>query len=210
MHIDKDIVPFPIQPRFVGIDAESGYEWYTVDYVGYRMSNSGIDYSNYWENMSQSALILLINPKTKEIKEYYLEYYDENDEYVGDYDVKIGDEIESYFLGFRVGQEDIEYFFSLEDITPVTSPLTFSYKEAYPGKDFNCTFCGELNLLDVEFKYIFESYTETRSNFTQAKPITKTVNNSNTSSSNAVPLSGFWIFLLLTLLIRIRQPIEDR
>jgi hypothetical protein len=91
MHLGKDIVPFPIQPRFVGIDKESGNEWHTVDYVGYRLKNANIDYANYWENMSQSALILLINPQTKKVLEYYLEYYDENDEYVGDYDIEVVD-----------------------------------------------------------------------------------------------------------------------
>ena len=204
IHIGKNIVPFPIQPRFVGIDEESGNEWYTVDYVGYRMANVGIDYSNYWENMSQSALILLVDPKTKKVKEYYLEYYDENDEYIGNYDVKIGDELESYFLGFRKDQKDIEYFFSLEDITTITDPLTFSYEELYPSKDFNSTYGKDLNLAEVEFKYIFESYGKTRSSFTEPQPIlskSNTPNNPKENTTKSVPLSGFWMLFFLTISI---------
>jgi len=194
MHIGKDIVPFPIQPRFVGIDEESGHEWYAVDYIGYRMAGS--DYTNYWENMSESVLILLINPQSKKVEEYYLEYYDENDEYVGNYEIEIGDEIESYFLAFQKGQDDATYLFSLEDITPVTSPITFSYEEQYPGKDFNCTRCDELHLADVEFKYIFESYGEIRSTFTEPQPIHK-----ETNSSKSVSLLGTWIFLFIILTV---------
>jgi len=211
MYLGENIVPFPIQPRFVGSDTESDNEWYVVDYLGYRMNNIGIDYSNYWENMSQSALILLINPQTKKVEEYYIEYYDENDEYVGVYSIEIGDEIESYFLGFRKGQEDREYFFSLEDITKVTSGLTFSYKEQYPQKDFNTTYGQDLNLAEAEFKYIFESYGKTRSTFTEPQPIEKkevnttesASDNVTPSSSKSVPLSGFWILFMLTLIIAI-------
>jgi hypothetical protein len=205
IHIGKNIPPFPIQPRFVGVDKESGNEWYSVDSIGYRMKDSGIDYSNYWENMSESVLILLIDPKTKEVKEYYLEYYDENDKYIGNYNIEIGDELESYFLGFRKGQEDREYLFSLENITTITDKITFSYEELYPGKDFNSTYGKELNLANVEFKYIFESYGKTRSSFTTPQPITKksesTTNNSNSTTSKSVPLSGMWILSLLILFI---------
>ena len=213
MHIGKDIVPFPIQPRFVGIDEESGNEWYTVDYVGYRMADAGIDYSIYWENMSESALILLINPKTKKVEEYYLEYYDENDEYIGDYDIKIGDEIESYFVGFRKGQEDREYFFFLEDITPITAPLTFSYEELYPGKDFNSTYGKDLNLAEVEFKYIFESYGKIRSSFTEPQPIlskSNTPNNLKENTTKSVPLSGFWMLFFLITIVGIIKYQQDK
>jgi hypothetical protein len=203
MHIGKDVVPFPIQPRFVGIDEESNNEWYAVDYIGYRMAGS--DYSNYWENMSESVLILLINPQTKKVLEYYIEYYDENDEYVGDYDIEIGDEIESYFLAFKKGQEEATYLFSLEDITHVTDSITFSYEEQYPKRDFNCTRCEDLNLADVEFKYIFESYGKTRSTFTEPQSIEKTTNVTTTKS---VSLFNVWILFFLLPLISIFQTLQ--
>jgi len=59
INIGDNVVPFPIQPRFVGIDEESGNEWYSVDYFGYQ--KAGVNYSNYWDNLSVSALILLIS-----------------------------------------------------------------------------------------------------------------------------------------------------
>ena len=197
INIGKDIVPFPIQPRFVGIDDESGNEWFTVDYVGYQ--KVGIDYSNYAENMSISSLILLINPTTKKIEEYHLEYYDENDQYVDDYIINVGDKIESYFLGFKKSEDSVDYLFFIEDITTVTSPITFSYKEQYPGTDFNCTHCEELDLSRVEFKYIFEAFDKNRSNFTEPKSIVTT----NTTTSKSVPFSGMWILFILTILISV-------
>ena len=200
INLGKKSVPFPLQLRYVGIDAESGHEWYTVDYIGYRIANAGIDYSNYADNMSTSLLVLLINPKNKEVDEYHLEYYDENSEYIGDYQIKIEDKIESYFIGLKKDKE-ATYLFSLEGMTTVTNPITFSYKEQYPGKDFSCTNCGELDLSQTEFKYIFEAYGEKNSNFTEPKPIvTKASLSSNAdSTTKAVPLSGFWIFFLLTM-----------
>ena len=205
INIGKKVVPFPIQPRFVGIDEESKNEWYIVDYLGYRKAN--INYSNYKDNMSTSSLVLLINPTTKKVEQYHLEYYDENDEYAGEYAIEIGDEIESYFLGFKKGEDNTDYLFSLEDITKVTHPITFSYKEQYPGKDFNCTYCEDLNLAEVEFKYIFEAYGEKRSNFTEPQPIeqketnTSDSNNITSSSSKSVSISGTWILFLLTIFI---------
>jgi len=213
IHIGEKTVPFPIQPRFIGKDIGSINEWYTVDYVGYR--RKGVDYTNYWENMSQSALIFLIDPKTKKILKNYLEYYDENDEYVGDFDLEIGDQLESYFLGFRKGQEDREYFFSLENITPITKQVTFSYQELYPSVDFNTTYGKELNFKKVEFKYMFESYGKTRSNFTDPKPIkakkitsdknitSSTNTTSNKSTSKSAPFSIFWSFLFVSIFIGI-------
>ena len=206
INIGKKSVPLPIQPRFVGIDDESGYEWYTVDYVGYRIADAGIDYSNYPNNISSSALVLLINPKTKKVEEYHLEYYDENSEYVGDYSIKVGDEIESYFLGFKQGDDNINYLFSIENITTVTDSITFSDKEQYPGRDYNCSSCKDLDLSQVEFKYIFEAYGEARSNFTEPKPImakltsaTNSSADSSTSSEKSVPLSGLWmLFFFIT------------
>ena len=215
IHIGHNTVPFPIQPRFIGVDLDSLNEWYTVDYVGYR--RKGVDYTNYWENMSQSALIMLINPKTKKVIKYYLEYYDENDEYVGDFDIEIGDQFESYFLGFRKGQEDIEYFFTLENITPITDQIRFSYQELYPSVDFNTTYGKELNFKQLEFKYIFEAYGKTRSSFTDPKPIqakkiisdknitSSTNTTSNKSTSKSAPLSIFWSFLFIIMLMNIRR-----
>jgi len=217
IHIGEKTVPFPIQPRFVGKDIDSINEWYTVDYVGYR--RKGIDYSKYWENMSQSALIFLIDPKTKKILKYHLEYYDENDMYVGDFDIEIGDKLESYFLGFKKGQEDTQYFFALEGITTVTKQVTFTYEELYPNKDFNSTYGKDLNFTKKEFKYIFEAYGKTRSNFTDPKPIqakkitndknitssTKTNTTPNKSASKSAPLSIFWSFLFIIMLINIRS-----
>ena len=209
IHIGQNIVPFPIQPRFIGKDINSNNEWYSVDYVGYR--RKGVNYTNYWENMSQSALILLIDPKTKKILKYHIEYYDENDIYVGDFDIEIGDQIQSYFLGFRKGQKNIEYLFSLESITTVTKQVTFSYQELYPSVDFNTTYGKELNFKKVEFKYMFESYGKTRSTFTDPKPISdknitsSTNTTSNKSTSKSAPLSIFWSFLFIIMLINIRR-----
>jgi len=202
INIGRNSVPLALQTRFVGIDKESSNEWYTVDYIGYRMANANIDYSNYSDNISTSALVLLINPKSKEVIKYHIEYYDENDKYIDNYQIEVGDEIESYFLGFNRKEEDVIYLFSIEEITTVTSPITFSYKEQYPGKDFNCTNCGNLDLAKVEFKYMFEAYGKTRSSFTKPLSLMRKANpsnNSDTSRKKSVPLSGFWILLLLIL-----------
>ena len=221
IHIGEKTVPFPIQPRFIGKDIKSNNEWYTVDYVGYR--RKGVDYTNYWENMSQSALIFLIDPKTKKILKYYLEYYDENDMYVGDFDIEIGDQIESYFLAFKLGQENIEYFFSLEGITTVTKQVTFSYQELYPNKDFNTTYGKNVKFPDIEFKYMFEEYRETRSNFTDPKPIQvkKTVSDKNTtlstkinttsnkSTSKSAPLTILWTLLSIILIMTFNYKSKD-
>lgn len=198
INIGEKTVPFPIQPRFVGVDIESGREWYVVDYFGYQ--KQGIDYSNYWENISASSLVLLVNPLTKEVENYYLEYYDENDEYVEDYTISIGDKVQSYFLAFKKGAEDADYLLSIEDITTVTGKITFDYKEQYPAKDFNCTYCGDLDLSKVQFKYIFESFTETRSNYTEPQSIKNisTSNDLSSSSKKSIPISGSWtLFILL-------------
>jgi len=202
LNIGKNSVPLALQTRFAGIDKESGNEWHTVDYLGYRGADLGIDYSNYLEHMSTSTLVLLINPKTKEVIKHHLEYYDENGEYVDTYQIEVGDEIESYFLGFSRKEKDVVYLFSVEDITPVTSPITFTYKEQYPGKDFNCTNCGDLNLAEVEFKYMFEAYGETRSSFTEPQALVKKANSANNSNSSkntnkSVPLSSLWMLLFL-------------
>jgi hypothetical protein len=198
INIGENTVPFPIQPRFVGIDEESGNEWFTVDYLGYQ--KSGINYANYSENMSMSSLILLINPTTKKVEKYHLEYYDENDQYVEDYTLNIGDKIESYFLGFKKGEDDTDYLFFIEDITTITSPITFTYKEQYPGKDFNCTHCEDLDLSSVEFKYIFESFDKNRSNFTEPQPLIE----KSTSTTKSVSLFGTWILLFLSIFIAMR------
>ena len=202
LNIGINRVPLALQTRFVGIDKESSNEWYTVDYIGYRMANTNIDYSKYSDNISTSTLVLLINPKSKEVIKYHIEYYDENDKYIDNYQIEVGDEIESYFLGFNRKEEDVIYLFSIEEITTVTSPITFSYKEQYPGKDFNCTNCGNLDLAKVEFKYMFEAYGKTRSSFTKPLSLMRKANpsnNSDTSRKKSVPLSGFWILLLLIL-----------
>lgn len=207
IHIGKDVVPFPIQPRFVGVDEESSNEWYVVDYIGYKRPN--IDYSNYEDNLSISSLLLLVNPKTKKVEKYHVEYYDENDEYSGDYDIEIGDELQATFLGFKKGEDDVDYLFSIEALTAVTSPITFEYKEQYPGKDFSCTFCAGFDFGNVELLYVFEEFGEQRSTFTEPKPIETKENtadsDSNTStdlsssSSKSVPISGFWMFFILLM-----------
>lgn len=203
IHIGENTVPFPIQPRFVGVDKESGNEWHVVDYIGYQKPNT--DYSNYWQNFSKSSLILLINPKTKKVEQYHLEYYDENDQYIGNYAIEIGDKIQSFFVGFEKEVDDVDFLLSIEKITTVTSAITFEYKEQYPGKDFNCTHCGDLDFTTVEFKYMFEEFSHQRSLFTEPKAIerkqTESTNTNNTSSSKSVPISGFWIFFILSILI---------
>jgi len=169
MNLGEGIPPFPLQARFVRLDEDSTNEWYAVDYLGYKRINAGIDYSKYSEGISTSGLLLLIDPKTKEVVKYHVEYYNENGEYAGEYQIQIGDKVKSYFVGFKKYEGDRIYLFSVEDLTTVTSLATFSYKEQYPGKDFKCGHCGDLNLSNARFKYIFEAYGQDRSNFTEPK-----------------------------------------
>lgn len=199
INIGKDVVPFPIQPRYVGVDKASGKEWYSVDYIG--IQRADINYSNYTDNLSLSSLILLIDPTTKKVEQYQLDYYNENDEFSGSYEIKIGDKIQATFLSFKEGDKDKDYLVSIEGLTAVTSPITFEYKEQYPGVDFNCTFCGDLDFSTIQLNYIFEEFSEKRSTFT--KPLSVESNNSdasnqNSSSSKSVPISGFWIFFILS------------
>ena len=199
INIGGGTVPLPIQPRFVGKDVESNSEWHMVDYVGYK--KAGIDYSNYANNLSLSSLILLINPTTKEVERSYIQYFDENDVYVEDYELEIGDALQSYFLGFKKGEDDAVYLFTLEVMKPIAKKVIFSYNKQYPGKDFNCTYCEEVDLGQVELKYMFESFDINRSTFTNPEPIEK--NSNVTSSSKSVSISGFWIFFVLSMFVAI-------
>ena len=209
--IGKDFVPLALQTRYIGIDDESSNVWYSVDYIGFRKANAGIDYSKYPNKMSNSALLLLVNPKNKEVLDYKLAYYDENANYVQNYQIEVGDEIESYYIGFRKEEKDVAYLFSIEAIKTVTAPISFSYKEQYPGKDFNCTSCEKLNIAQVEFKYMFESYGATRSNFTEPQPLVKSSTaNSTTGTTKSVPISGFWILFLLTMFVATLKIKQDK
>ena len=200
--IGQDTVPFPIQPRFVAVDKTSGKEWYTVDYIG--IQRADINYTSYTDNLSLSSLVLLIDPTTKNVEQYHLEYYDENDEYGGAYEIKIGDKVQATFLAFKEGDKDKDYLVSIEGLTTVTSPITFEYKEQYPGVDFNCTFCGDLDFSTIKLNYIFEEFSEKRSTFTKPLSVesnSSDSNNQNSSSSKSVPISGFWIFFILSIFI---------
>lgn len=198
INIGEDTVPFPIQPRFVGIDKESSNEWYVVDYLGFQKAD--INYTTYTDNLSLSSLILLINPSTKKVEQYYLEYYDENDEYSGDYNIQIGDKVQATFLAFKEGEKDKDYLVSIEGITAVTSPITFEYKEQYPGIDFNCTYCGDLDFSQIELNYIFEEFSEKRSTFTEPQLVETKETNVGTSSKSVL-ISGFWIFFILSIFV---------
>jgi len=198
--IGEKTVPFPIQPRFALLDQETGYEWYVVDYIGFQKAD--INYTNYPDNLSLSSLVMLVNPSTKNVEQYYLEYYDENDEYSGTYEIEIGDKVQATFLAFKKDVKDVDYLVSIEGLTPVTSPITFEYKEQYPGIDFNCSFCGGLDFSKVELQYIFEEFSQQRSTFTEPQEIfEKSTIDSSVSNSKSVSISGFWIFFFLTFAI---------
>jgi len=198
INVGEKSVPLPIQPRYVGVDKASGYEWHVVDYLGYQRADT--NYTNYWNNMSVSSLTLLVNPQTKKVEQYQLDYYNENDEFAGSYEINVGDKIQSFFLGFKEGKDDVDHLFSTEYLTTVTAPISFEYKEQYPGKDFACTRCGDLDIASKEFKYMFEEFSKERSTFT--KPLSAETNSTNTaSSSKSVSISGFWMFFMFSIFI---------
>jgi len=167
----SDGVPLALQPRHVGIDADTGHEFYAVEFVGYRLP--GIDYSVYQLEMSVSTLIIEFDPVTETFVDYYIEYYDENDQYTGNnYNLELGDEFVTYMLGFEKTEPDVAYLFFVEDIAPVDMTPAFTYLEQYPGADFSCTYCPPtLNTTQIAFHYMFESYTQERFGFTDPLPI---------------------------------------
>jgi hypothetical protein len=169
IRFDDSNVPFPLQPRYVGTDLDSGHDFYAVDYLGYRFPTE--DYSGYPFGISISSMVVEVDPASESVVDYYIEYYDENDSYIGKLTPAPGDEIQSYFLGFEKSEPDVVYLFYLEDAALVTKAPEFFFAELYPGKDFPCTYCGDLDLANIDFYYIFESYSEARSDFTDPLPI---------------------------------------
>lgn len=211
INMGKGTVPIPLLTRVVAPDEETPNIWYAVDFMGYRQV--GVDYSNYPANGSFGILMLLVNPKTKEVVKYYMERYDKEGNYVEDVQLKIGDSIQSYFLGFNKKEPDTQTLFSAENLVTVTGPITFSYTEQYPGKDFNCTRCksSSQSLDKVEFQYIFELILENGyGKTTTPMNLEKKSATSSNSTSKSVPLSSFWILFLLTLPISIRLLRKDK
>ena len=212
MNMGKDTVPVPLLTRVIGPDEESDNIWYAVNFMGYRQA--GIDYSNYSANGSLSVLILLVNPQSKKVVEYYIETYNENGEYTGeDNKLEIGDALQSYFLGFNKKEPDTQTLFSAENLMTVTGPITFNYTEQYPGKDFNCTRCksSSQSLDEVEFQYIFELILENGyGKTTTPMNLEKKSATSSNSTSKSVPLSSFWLLFLLTLSISIQLLKKDK
>ena len=166
----SDGVPLALQPRYVGIDADTGHELYVVEYVGYRLPFT--DYSAYELGMSISTLIIRFDAATETFVDFHIEYYDENDQYTGDYALEEGDEFVSFMLGFEQTEPDVVYLFYMEDIAPVDMTPVFTYREQYPGVDFPCTHCPPtLNTARLDFHYMFEAYTEERFGYTDPLPI---------------------------------------
>ena len=167
----SDGVPLALQPRYVGIDADTGHELYAVEYVGYRLPFT--DYSAYELEMSISTLIIRFDAATETFVDFHIEYYDENGQYTGDdYALEEGDEFVSFMLGFEQTEPDVVYLFYVEDIAPVDMTPAFTYLEQYPGVDFDCTLCPPtLNTARLDFHYMFEAYTEERFGYTDPLPI---------------------------------------
>lgn len=167
-------VPMGLQFRYVGSDVNTGNRLYVAEYVGYRLPEShDINYSNYQQGMSISSLIVEFDPSNETVVDFYIEYYDENDQYTGNnYTPQPGDEFVSFLLGFERTEPDVVYLFFLEDIAPVDMTPVFSLVEQYPVTDYPCTYCPPgLNLPNQPFYYLFEAYTEERVNFTDPLPI---------------------------------------
>lgn len=166
--------PLPLQFRHVGVDANTGNVLYAADYVGYRLPDSAlIDYSLYQLEMSISILIVEFDPLNETVVDFYIEYYDENDEYTGNnYALELGDEFVSFLVGFEKTEPDVVYLFFLEEIAPVDMTPVFSLEERYPGVDFPCSFCSpELNLSEQPFYYLFESLNAAAFSYTDPLPI---------------------------------------
>ncbi len=125
----------------------------------------GLDYTDYALGFSISSLIAEVDTEGF-VVDLYIEYYDENDQFVDNYDILSGDELGSFFLGFTEADPGFVTLFSIEELAVVTEEPEFFFEEWYPGITFPCTFCGDLDLSQVPFHYIFESFGETRSTFT--------------------------------------------
>jgi len=166
-------VPLALQPRHVGIDADTGHEFYVVEYVGYQSAAPDIDYSLYQLGMSVSLMVIEFDPVTETFVDYYIEYYDENDQFTGDIiNLQLGDEFVTFMLGFERTEPDVAYVFFVEDIAVVDMTPVLTYEEQYPGADFSCTHCPPtLDTTQIEFHYMFESYTQERFSFTDPLPI---------------------------------------
>ncbi len=168
--VDQNSAPLAIQPRYAATDIITGFEVYIVDFLGYKLP--GVDYSAFQFEMSVSSLIVVVDPDEGSIEDLYIDYYDENNDYVESIDINNGDQIMTFFLGLDKISPDTVTFFSIEDPVTVTQTPELFYEEWYPGTTFPCTYCGVLDLSQVQFKYIFESIESfPRINYTDPLPI---------------------------------------
>ena len=163
IQIGDSVVPFVIQPRFVMEDAITGNAFYAIDYLGYRLP--GVDYTDYPLGFSVSSLIAEVDTEGF-VADLYIEYYDENDQFVDNYDIESGDELGSFLLGFNAADPGFVTLFFIEELAFVTEEPEFFFEEWYPGITFPCTLCDDLDLSQVQFHYSFESFGEARSTFT--------------------------------------------
>ena len=168
IQVSDSVVPLGIQQRYVGTDPATGHDFFSADYVGYRQP--GVDYSAYLFEMSISALILEVDSEGY-LVDFFIELYDENDDYVGDVDLELGDELGTFFFGFQQEDPTTITLLSIEDLAEVTREPDFFWEEWYPGTTFPCTACGDLDLSQEQFYFMFEGLTVERWNYTEPQPI---------------------------------------
>jgi hypothetical protein len=168
--INDNSPPMPIQPRYVATDILTGYEIYVADYLGYKKQN--VDYTGFQLGMSVSSLIIEVDPNNGSIQDLYIDYYDENGNFVESIDFNNGDQIVTFFLGLDKISPDTITLFTIEDLTTITQKPELHYEEWYPGITFPCTHCAGLDLSQISFKYIFEAVGDfPRIQFTDPLPI---------------------------------------
>lgn len=188
---NQESVPYPLQPRYIDTDADTGHVYYSADYVGFRLGEeywpshlpeseynyyltSGMDpYGLYPYGVSISSFVIEMDPATEEVVDYRIDYYDSNANYTESFSFDLGDKLGTYFLGFQKYDADYVWLFSIEDIAEVTQAPEFSVKKWVPGNDFPCTYCDGLDISQTDFYYMFESFTADRWSYTDPLPIIK-------------------------------------
>lgn len=168
IEIADGVVPLAIQQRYVGTDPATGNDFFSADYVGYRQP--GVSYSEYLFGFSVSALILEVD-SAGTVVDFFIELYDENDDYVGDVNLELGDELGTFFFGFQQEDPTTITLLSIEDLAEVTREPDFFLEEWYPGTTFPCTHCGDLDLSQEQFFFMFEGASDDRWNYTEPLPI---------------------------------------
>ena len=173
INVNGGPLPLGLQPRYVMTDSTKGVDVFVVDYIGY--ARPGVNYSAYPFGQSISSLVLTVNSLTGNVVSSYIELHNEHDEFVGDVDLKIGDKLQSYLLGFERNDPTAVYLFWMADATTVTQAPVFFRAELYPGLDIPCPGCdatatassgSKASVSSTQFFYIFESYGKSRSKFT--------------------------------------------